>query len=239
MYREDLSHDSEFHFVEEGQVNLSEIMAEAIGTKDNPRRHGGYVMHLDGIFAEVAPMVPGGAGPEEINMARAELQGVLGRTLVAKNFVDLVGLSHFSAENCPRLYKSAMTSGCSPDFVRGKQRTIPTIVKRSSVREAGLHFHINLPEQYWNNASMCGGWAHELSQATQLQHMIALGEVPPGYRPWYRQPGVYRPKPYGIEYRAFGIELVNHQSEHEQVLMIIDRLQAEAYKHASREVYLA
>lgn len=233
------SHDTEFYFLpSNGDMQLAEQIASAIGTKDHPVTYQGYKMHLDGVFAEVAPVEPYGVSRAHLSHARSALEEVLSWDVMPVNFVDLRQLMSFDRETCPNLLTSAMTSGCSPDFVRGKQRVIPPNVKRSMIREAGIHFHFDLPEQYWGNVQMCGGFAYEVAQATQLQHLVSLGEVPPGYRPWYRVPGVYRAKPYGIEYRSFGVELLNHEAEYDYVLNVFERLQREAFYHAQREVFL-
>jgi hypothetical protein len=216
-----------------------ELVYRNIGSKDQPVNGFGYNMHMDGVFAEIAPIKPQGAGLVEVEQAINTLSHRLEMHVVPRNFVDITTLINFNERLAPRLYKSATTMGCSPDFLRGKRRQVPQDVKDSPIREAGQHFHVNLPGKYCDNVSWCGAFAYEYAQAVRIIHMALLTDVPPGYRPWYRVPGIYRPKPYGIEYRAFPASIVENQSLYEQAHTLLVEMAKEAFRHDRREVHVA
>lgn len=219
-----------------------EARSQMVGTKDDPYEDQlfGVKYHLDGVGVEAAPLRPF-RSVEKMLMAeednRRRLEDLLGTPLVGVNVIDLRKYELHEVAT-PRLYASAHEFGCSPDFKRGSRRIVPKTVYDSPFRELGTHFHFDLPEQYWNNPQMCGAIAHEMDQATRVFYLAHLGEQPDGFRPWYRARGVYRPKPYGIEYRSFGSALINDSDMFRMVATIMWEICVEAHKSAGMEVFV-
>jgi len=100
-----------------------------------------------------------------------------------------------------------MSLGCSPDFQFGQERNVrehPWVARRP-LRESGLHLHFDLRPEYINNHDMLSKFVDELYERLAVFHTWEH----PTEEPWYRRPKVYRPKPYGIEYRSLGSSIIN------------------------------
>lgn len=210
---------NDFYDLSEAALRRYEDRLLMLGSKDKPfydeRVDANF--HNDGLFAEVATGHPLRT-PDEmlgvLDLLVSRYERHVGLPLTAMDFVELSEARRFTPEIVPRLYKEASRFGCSPDYLRGKRRSVPGLLKKSPVREAGLHFHMNLAEQYRDtrsvrdmelgreptNAVVCSRVAEEFYEATAFLHE----RYDRNMRLWYRSPRLYRPKPYGIEYRSFG-----------------------------------
>ena len=91
------------------------------------------------------------------------------------------------------------------------------------MREAGAHIHFNLPREYTDTLydTRCprtGGMRLEEKERKFRRLVSRIVEVlapyhtweHPGQQPWYRKPGVYRLKPYGLEYRSIGAGILSN-----------------------------
>lgn len=105
--------------------------------------------------------------------------------------------------------------GCAPDFIEGRERRITgraRVVRTRALREAGLHFHLNLRPEFCStqDPAACLEVVRDFAEATKLWHKWDH----PSERPWYRVSGSYRPKPYGVEYRSLGSSVINDMGEY-------------------------
>ena len=100
--------------------------------------------------------------------------------------------------------EQANTLGCDPDclaHLRGLERRPPTIEQLKNLRCAGGHLHIGYPNK-GDGKGQIPGWV--------MVQFIEAGAYFPYYqydqqalrRPFYGLAGLYREKPYGIEYRT-------------------------------------
>lgn len=220
-----------------------EDAAGLVGTKSMPMidRSLGVKFHMDGIGIEWAPTAPYRSVEVMVEAewnTRRLLEEMIGAPVRGVNVVDL-RLFDIHPATTPRLHESVHTFGCSPDFKRGRQRIVPDVIKQSTFRELGTHFHINLPSDYWNNPAMCAGPAHEIMQETHPYYTQHLGEVPSDAPPlYYRSPGVYRATSYGIEYRSFGSSLIDNRDLYTRVATIMWDVMVSAFKSNERSIHI-
>jgi hypothetical protein len=104
--------------------------------------------------------------------------------------------------------EQVLEMGCQPDFVaterlRMIRRNVPPDVRRQAVRECGGHIHISLPPPYVNNAELCCQFIRELDSVV---YPLAATERSMGTGSWYRRRYIFRPTPYGVEYRTLGAD---------------------------------
>jgi hypothetical protein len=194
-----------------------------IGEKYNPKvcEFGQY--HGDNIFAEMAqpPAEDTGDFLAKYTALKTHLEMVMGMELRGYDYIDIPE-GVLSRTSHPYLYDVSRTFGCSPDLQGGIERMVPRAIKRRPLREAGLHLHMQLPlgmmesvyeatDKYGNTLLMdrgtyIQGLVVEFAEATRHMHQWNH----PSEMPWYRSPGCYRIKEYGIEYRSLGAGLLNN-----------------------------
>ena len=206
-----------------GFLTMYEDILCKMGSKYTPHKmKGGGVYHNDGVFTEFAPNT--GRDHVELlaNVMRMHtfLEVLTGLTLTGFDYVTLPEMSELEL---PFLYEEAHTMGCAPDTKDGVVRVVPTEVKHRNVKEAGLHLHLDLParvlatieqgrgpkgeEVLIETSDYINGFAKGMAEALSEFHSSSH----PVYELWYRQPGVYRIKPYGIEYRSIGAGVFSDQ----------------------------
>jgi len=152
------------------------------------------------------------------------IEQVMGIPLRGYDYVDIPhGL--MSRESYPKLYKMTRAFGCSPDLQDGEVRSVPVQVKRRLMREAGMHLHLQLPERMlvgvyktedrFGNTMLMERGTTLLSVVKELAAELELFHRwdHPNEVPWYRSPGCYRIKEYGIEYRSVGAGVLNDMTE--------------------------
>lgn len=203
-------------------LSVYERALRMIGEKHNPKtcEYGQY--HGDNLFAEMAqgPARDTSDFLTRYTNLKNYLEQVMGMPLRGYDYVEipdgLLTRTHHSY-----LYDVSRAFGCSPDLQGGIERIVPRAIKRRAIREAGLHIHMQLPlsvmgcvyestDRYGNTLLMDRGtyimglvheWAETVSHLHTWNH--------PTEMPWYRSPGCYRIKPYGIEYRSLGAGILN------------------------------
>lgn len=171
------------------------------GTKDNPHpmpnMPKGYATQEDNVMAEFN--IPPCATTTSFNKAIASAQSVVGKQLARRDKswkLQFVSTGVFEPSDLES--KQAQEIGCAPDFdayERGKARTnFPALHKYK--RYAGGHIHLGGDFQ-------CPDWVAAMFCDLALGVAAHVGDFSKGgRRSWYGQPGIYRPKPYGIEYRT-------------------------------------
>lgn len=224
-----LSYDVEFVppaiFNSAENLHRYQQMMEIIGTKSHPHvdTSFGHQMHIDGISAEMAPIRPSLTADELIQSyraAKAHYERLVGYELEGMDIIDLDLLPGFGETSTPWLWASAMTFGCSPDYQDGMRREVPGGVKSSNIREAGIHIHMDLHPEFRDHRppgmiEMGEGEptnARRVAQvAAEFAEAISFLYEPEADDLWYRQPRVYRPTTYGIEYRSIGASICNDE----------------------------
>lgn len=207
--------------------SYSERLQRTVGSKSKPMAlpMGGQY-HPDNIFMEFAtePARDVNELLAMIHRARTYVEAVIGSTLLGR---DCVKLPELDATRYPWLSRHVRHMGCEPDMVRNRFRTVPREVKVSNIKEAGMHIHIQLPDSVLNTIqpALCRRTHREYLADTEgkVQEFVELysaltseyhtsddvGTLHPEYRPWYRVPGTYRIKEYGVEYRSFGAGMLD------------------------------
>lgn len=173
------------------------------GTKENPHDFGdGTFCHEDNIAIEVGfdPCINDAQFVERLSLARANVQQ---NFLSRSQQLYICSAYNFSEEQLKP--KQAQKFGCDLDFdayTGGKMpRQVPRDMTEGTRRYAGGHIHIggdfNCPPfvaaLFADLFISLGGFVNGFERAT-----TGLSNR----RAFYGQPGVYREKPYGIEYRT-------------------------------------
>lgn len=178
------------------------------GTKQEPHvlanaPADGFVCHEDNVCLEV------GIPPATDAMAFAHnIQTV--RKLVEEEFLERQGLTllnYPSIQFSPHqlLSKQAKNFGCEPDYnayASGAVRTIDPALVAGNLRFAGGHIHIggefNCPPFV---AALFADIFLSLPYLATKKNLFWSQEWQRRAL-WYGQPGIFRAKPYGIEYRT-------------------------------------
>jgi hypothetical protein len=186
-------------------------MLEGLGSKSTPTilDIGGWPVqiHNDGASLEYAVLEP---------QQYAVIEG-LQRNLG----FELEPVDWFNVNDWPALHKSPFLVeeiqrfGCDPDYnMFGQKRIVPSWVKHSPIREHGFHFHDDLTGAQRGSMVACTAHARALAKLGWVSAWTC------GLRkPWYRKAGLFRPKPYGIEYRSFGAGILADRNKFEMIVM--------------------
>lgn len=152
------------------------------------------------------------------------------RQLIERRFdVRLTGYDYFSIDSSilthrPNrlnyMYMVGRQLGCSADYQGACHRKVDQWVVDSPYREMGLHLHFDLRPDVVGNVDKTVQFVSQLDAAMRVFHVQPSGD----YKPWYRQAGVYRPKPYGVEYRSLGSSIINDMGTYATMLRVAYQL---------------
>jgi len=209
---EGLAHEADFSDVN-SLLWWQEILTAA-GTKDRPTvvdDIGQY--HNDGWVLEWA-FKPATCPEEYIEnelRVRQHIERTFGLTMMGVDWFERpLQMVEQHAHQFPWLNGRGNALGCAPDCINGRYRKLTgkaRIVRSRPLREAGLHMHLDLPPEYCHPKDpepalpMVQAYADATSAFHTWDH--------PYDKPWYRMPGTYRPKNYGVEYRSLGASIIN------------------------------
>jgi len=173
------------------------------GTKEKPHEFGdGTFCHEDNVCIEVgfAPVSSGSAFARSMSTVRENVQS---NFLNSRQQLYVMPSIDFLEQQLTS--KQAQRFGCDPDFdayTGGRApRDVPRSLTGGTTRYAGGHVHVggefNCPpfvaalyaDLFLSLGILANGFGRE-SRASRKR------------REYYGQPGVFRPKPYGIEYRT-------------------------------------
>lgn len=201
--------DPEFILLDEMSMELVSAVDLIPGTKEAPVEFAklgkGYNYHRDNVLLEVG--VPPTSDPyqfvDNINNVYGESLRMLETLdpdrphLTIYRNVDLVEFPNHLLDN-----RHAQEFGCEPDndaYEGGAQRAAPAGVMKN-YRSAGGHLHIGTDTGFncppFIVALLCDAYIGAYEAVMRRDN----GE---GYM-FYRRPGLYREKEYGIEYRSPG-----------------------------------
>lgn len=200
-----------------------------MGTKYRPIMMDDVQVHPDSLAVEFAIRTPADDPLDFImayQSAKSTAERMIGTTLIGVDWVDIDEVVGLTEADTPFLWENSRVFGCSPDWiVMSKHRTarlrdhVPSPIKTRSLKELGGHLHFTLPlhlrapeitlpngEKSYDGAAIAPlvmNWY----ERTQMFHTWDH----PTEGPWYRKPMVFRPKPYGFEYRSFGASVLDSQ----------------------------
>jgi hypothetical protein len=174
------------------------------GTKEEPHplNDAGIFCHEDNVAVELR--IPACVTPGDF---RDQL--MLAKTLLYEQFLRDEGyeLTYISSREFPaRQLQSdqAKAFGCEPDFdayTNGKARSVPLEVTTGNTRFAGGHVHIG--GQFNCPPFVAALFADIFIGVGMILNFTQYHDNDTGARKlWYGRPGIFRPKPYGIEYRT-------------------------------------
>jgi len=212
--------DVEYWKTDSTDLDTYELALSSIGTKSQPSigPYGPY--HSDQVWAERATRPHASLSDllEDLEWGKIHLETVMGMPLRGVDYIE----QHFSEETHPFLHQQSREFGCAPDLWMGRYRSVPPVIKARALREAGAHIHFSLPREYTDTLydTRCPRTGEHVvmergNAIKRVAQRIGDALAPfhvwehPTERPWYRKPGVYRLKPYGIEYRSLGAGILS------------------------------
>jgi hypothetical protein len=192
----------------------------------------GFNVHSDGVFAEGAtPIATSGA---EFMTSVMRMQHVLSQEMeadvVGVDCLDLRPVVAQFKEHCPFLNKERRVHGCDRDMLDGQWRTVPKYVPNIPLKESGFHIHMTLRPDIIDDYTALSDVAQGFYEETKVLHT----ELESPWPAYYRVPGVFRPKPYGIEYRALGASIANDIDKLTFVASAIERFLTKHFTDAGR-----
>ena len=189
---------------------------QVLGTKTQPTTDAGFTYHPDSVGIEFAtpPCRTASDLSDALHHAVGWLEDLLGYELayMPGDMVHCSELFDAVAVLDRQALATMMQFGCDPDFIGGAQRDVPAVIKRSDVRELGGHLHVDTTLE---PASAADALAH---------HLLAEYHATAVRGSWYRVPGLYRPKPYGLEYRSLGASWAGQPTLVQEIFERCDRL---------------
>lgn len=197
-----VGHDAEFFVQKEGTI--IPVCGLVGGTKAKPlkvpRSKVGTTYQEDGAALELG-MEPCAAHEFRFRAYDSFLEG---QAFAAKRGLDLVlASSHEFSSELLAAAPEASVLGCSPDFnawERGHRRPIMDVTTMKNTRFTGGHLHFsydvdNVKVPTWAIVQMLDALALPFWENYNAKEQGARYE-------FYGKPGLYRPKPYGLEYRT-------------------------------------
>jgi len=186
----------------------------------------GYWAHRDGVALEFGFEPTTQLG---IFMHRLER----GRSLASHNVVgtlDLNAYDNFSIEpiaDRPWAQKY-LDMGCAPDYLvrpdnRVIKRNVPPGIKAQPVRECSGHVHMSLPDYIIESEELK---AQFIAEIDSVVYPLLAPLTHPDLRQWYRRRRVFRPTPYGVEYRTIGAGQLFADSAETVMSMIFSMVQS-------------
>jgi hypothetical protein len=175
------------------------------GTKEEPHplTESGTFCHEDNVCVEIG--IPACTTAHEFTAYIGEAKRALYQDFFAREGYELAfdAAVRFSASELDS--KQAKQFGCDPDYdayTNGEMRHIPKTTVDGHWRYAGGHIHIggdfNCPPfvaalfaDLFLGVGIHKRWEQYAPMVNDSKRVA-----------WYGQPGIFRPKPYGIEYRT-------------------------------------
>lgn len=198
-----VGHDAEFIVMDSNLQPIPVWATEVGGTKLAPKRIENSTVGT--TYQEDGAMIELGMEPCSINefAAKAAQSFQEGTGLLArKGFVMMKGADATFKKEHLLANPAASILGCNPDndaYTRGGKRASPLVEAMGNRRFAAGHLHFSFPDSI-----TVPKWAIvQLLDALALTFWAGYNASQCGERyKFYGMPGVYRDKPYGIEYRT-------------------------------------
>lgn len=195
--------DPEFFIMKGDTSTVVPICGLLGGTKEEPIQipgmNNGFMMQEDGIAAEFN-IPPADNARDFYNSVSSALLNI-GSILNRKGYqASIINNLELQPEWCKK-FPNIEQIGCDPDYIayeqaEGPKERVATPDKVGLIRGAGGHVHIGYPQE------LCPPYI--LAQLCDLTLALPLlGNDRQGKRrSFWGLAGLYRPKPYGMEYRT-------------------------------------
>jgi len=196
------------------------------GTKQEPFAVEGSKVGLkiqeDGVALEfnIAPVEPK-KFRNAMATAMKELQPVVGKYFGVGHSYYVTDGATFEAAQLQ--HPKANTFGCDPDYLayeRGARRLPPDPKKFGMSRFFGGHIHIGYEKKEPGEDGFIPEWA--LIKGLDLTYMFDVmdgADPQPLRRQFYGLAGLYRSKPYGVEYRTPSAYWMNNLVRAERIIL--------------------
>jgi hypothetical protein len=162
----------------------------------------GFWCHRDGLSAEFgfAPTTSLDEFMTNLGRGKSMVQQLLSRELYP---VDSFDVSTLIDEIWAEPY---LDMGCAPDYMatpslKIARRSVPSRVRSMPIRECSGHIHMSLPEYITESEELTAQFIRELDEVVYPMAVVNHDSTQPT---WYRRRYVFRPTPYGVEYRSIG-----------------------------------
>ena len=163
----------------------------------------GYWAHRDGISAEFGftPTCDLRTYLDRVNEGKERVSAYMDTSLTATDTVDVS-----VPRQCITDIEDYLHMGCEPDYVVStgggvNRRSVSPRVAALDIRECSGHIHISLPPPFLESEELLSGFVSELDGVV---YPLAFNAEQAMNATWYRKRRVYRPTPYGVEYRSLG-----------------------------------
>lgn len=195
------------------------------GDKKNPQKVNRGAVQVDGMALEFN--IDPAASEDEFCINVQDVYEQL-RKMVPEYEVVATPVAHFTPEYMKQQPKEALELGCDPDFdaYEGGANKKPNAQK--PMRTASGHVHIG----WTNDQDIKDKWYFDQCRmaARQLDYYLGLGSIlfddDQERRSMYGNPGCFRPKSYGVEYRT----LSNAWLKDEKLMRWVFRMSSNAIK---------
>jgi len=170
------------------------------GTKVPRTIQSQYAFQEDGVAFEfnIRPALDYGQFEENINYTLGLSNEVLGR---AKLTYDTTLSSHRFSEQSLQ-HPGAMTIGCDPDFCAYGPNYKPIEREPFGIKDLGLWRHTGGHLHFGYNKELIPDYAFIQLVDALVYLPVLTKDKQRGRRKLYGLAGLYRPKPYGVEYRT-------------------------------------
>lgn len=176
---------------------------DAVGTKTEPTvLEVGFNCHPDSCGVEFTTPPAGSAAEfaDAIEHGIGLVSEYFGMEFVCANRYDIAPVLDALMAVAPDVAKTILARGCDPDWwvpAPGEMGVLrPRPEDTHTMMELGGHLHIDVPKVM----------RYYLESVVSMLSCVLDEHHTPYEHSWYRIPGVYRPKPYGLEYRSLGAE---------------------------------
>lgn len=195
--------DPEF-FIRRGNHWISGHIFEC-GTKENPQVTLNGKVQVDGVALE-CNVLPSKTAEEFVRNCRnivGDLHGIV-RKKEPKARVVSVPSIFLGARFLSTLPLEASDLGCSPDWNAYTGRTNPRPNKQSPIRTGSGHIHLGWTSDENPRSLLHVGFCRDVVR--EMDYTLGLPSLlwdrDTRRRSLYGQPGAFRPKEYGLEYRV-------------------------------------
>jgi hypothetical protein len=189
-------------FVKNAAGEIVPCVGFIAGTKEEPFRPehypAGYAMQEDNVMCEfnIPPVPDGYTGRETMHIARGMVKDELAKVELRPQW----NLSEYEFTPAQLDSKQAQTIGCEVDYdayTGGQART--NVPKLTNWRACGGHIHLGGDFKCPDFVAALFAELFLSVHGAGIAHFIGQESV---RETWYGRPGIFRSKPYGIEYRT-------------------------------------
>lgn len=190
-------------FLKDGDGKFISAWKHVPGTKKRPHAVANGAVQLDGMAAEfnIAPASSEREFVHNINTVLAQLASMI----PAEYKLTAASVAHFEPTHLATMPVEVLELGCDPDYNAYTRTRNPRPDQHPTMRTASGHVHIGFTSEYdvhdFSYFMECCDLTRQLDYFLGIPSIL-LDENGAERRKMYGQPGCFRPKPYGVEYRV-------------------------------------